>query len=71
MKLDSLEYRIRRKAELSEFMGAGVDELLEQEARQARARAAAEVIGSYVARARHSAGDIQRMATDHFSFASI
>jgi metal-responsive CopG/Arc/MetJ family transcriptional regulator len=64
MKRDSLEYRVRRKSELSEFMGAKVDDLIEEEARQSRARVAAEVIGSYVARARHSAGDIQRLAVD-------
>jgi hypothetical protein len=64
MKRDSLEYRVRRKSELSDFMGADIDTLLEEEARQSRARIAAEVIGSYVARARHSAGDIQRLAVE-------
>ena len=28
MKQDSIEYRIRRKAELSDFMGASIDELV-------------------------------------------
>ena len=45
------------------FMGASLDDLLEQEAKQARARIAAEVIGSHVARQRHSVGDLGRMAS--------
>jgi hypothetical protein len=65
MKQDSLEYRVRRKSELTEFMGADIDDLIEQEAKQSRARVAAEVIGSFVARARHSTGDIQHMAMDY------
>lgn len=62
MKQDSIEYRIRRKAELSDFMGASIDELVEEEARQSRARIAAEVIASYVARCRVSVGNIGEMA---------
>ena len=62
MKQTSIEYRIRRKSELNDFMGASIDELVEEEARQARARIAAEVIASYVARCRVSAGDIGEMA---------
>lgn len=62
MKPSSIEYRIRRKAELKEFMGADIDALVEEEARQARARIAAEVIGSFVARCRVSAGNIGEMA---------
>jgi hypothetical protein len=58
MKPNSLEYRICRKSELSEFMGASIDDLIEEEARQSRARIAAEVIYSYVGRMRVSAGDI-------------
>lgn len=62
MKRSSIEYRIRRKSELNDFMGASIDELVEEEARQARARVAAEVIGSYVARCRVSAGNLGEMA---------
>lgn len=62
MRKDGIEYRIRRKSELNDFMGASIDDLVEEEARQARARIAAEVIGSYVARCRVSAGDLGEMA---------
>jgi hypothetical protein len=56
MNPNSLEYRVRRKSELTEFMGADIGDLLEQEAKQSRARVAAEVIGAYVARSVHHAG---------------
>jgi hypothetical protein len=59
MKPDSLEYRLRRKAELSDFMGASIDELIEREAKQSRARIAAEVIHAFVRSQRVSAGDIR------------
>ncbi|QTO46330.1 hypothetical protein [Burkholderia latens] len=62
MRKNGIEYRIRRKSELNDFMGASIDELVEEEARQARARIAAEVIGSFVARCRVSAGNIGEMA---------
>ncbi|WP_155635581.1 hypothetical protein [Burkholderia territorii] len=68
MKRNGIEYRIRRKAELSDFMGADIDALVEEEARQARARVAAEVIGSYVARCRVSAGNLGEMAIQARAF---
>jgi hypothetical protein len=58
MNPNSLEYRVRRKSELTEFMGADIDDLIELEAKQSLARVAAQVIGAYVARARHSAGSL-------------
>lgn len=62
MKPDSLEYRLRRKVELSEFMGAKIDDLLEQEARQSRARVAADVIAAYVSRQVNHSPFVRRSA---------
>ena len=59
MKRDSLEYRIRRRAELTEFMGAELEDLIEREAKQRADQIAAQVIYLHVARSRVSAGDIR------------
>lgn len=58
MKPNSIEHRIRRSSELSEFMRADLDELMREEERQAVARMAARAIHWHVMRARVSAGDI-------------
>lgn len=59
MKNGSVEHRVRRRSELSDFMRADLDTLLEQEAKQAAARMAANVIHWHVQRARVSVGDIR------------
>lgn len=59
MKNNGLEHRICRRSELSEFMGAGLDDLLAQEAKQAAARMAANAIHWHIQRARVSVGDIR------------
>ncbi|WP_433705808.1 hypothetical protein [Paraburkholderia sacchari] len=59
MKPHTIEHRLRRRSELSEFMGTNLDVLLEQEAKQEAARMAARAIHWHVMRARVSAGDIR------------
>ncbi|CAG4900713.1 hypothetical protein [Paraburkholderia saeva] len=59
MKQNSLEHRVRRRSEISEFMGADLDTLLEQEAKQAAARMACNAILWHVVKNRASAGDIR------------
>lgn len=59
MKPNSLEHRVRRRAEISDFLRADLDTLLEQEAKQAAARMAANAILWHVVTNRVSAGDIR------------
>jgi hypothetical protein len=59
MKPNSLEHRIRRRAELSDFMGAKLETLLEQEAKHQAARMVARAIHWHVLTNRVSAGDIR------------
>jgi len=58
MKKNNLEHRIRRRSELTEFMGATLEDVLEQEARQSAARMAANAIYWHVLTNRVSAGKI-------------
>jgi hypothetical protein len=58
MNLNSYSRQTQRRAELKKFMGADLDDLLEQEAKQSRARVAAQVIHSFVAGERMSAGPL-------------
>lgn len=55
----SFEQRVRRRSELSEFMGGRLDALLDQEAKQAAHQMAARAIHWHVQRSRVSAGDIR------------
>jgi hypothetical protein len=59
MNKNSLEHRVRRRSEISDFMGADLDTLIEQEAKQAAARMAARAIHWHVITQRASAGDIR------------
>jgi hypothetical protein len=59
MKPHSLEHRIRRRSELTEFMGASLESLLDREAKQEAARMAARAIHWHVLTNRVSAGDIR------------
>jgi hypothetical protein len=56
---NSFEHRIRRRSELNEFMGAQLDDLLAQQAKEAAARMAANAILWHVVSNRASAGDIR------------
>jgi hypothetical protein len=59
MKPNSIEHRVRRRAEISDFMRADLDALLAEETKQAAARMAANAIHWHVQRARVSVGDIR------------
>jgi hypothetical protein len=59
MKPTTLEHRVRRRSELSEFMGADLERLLAQQAKEATARMAANAILWHVVTNRASAGDIR------------
>jgi hypothetical protein len=57
--MNDFEYKVRRKAELRNFLNGDLTAILEMEARQSRARVAASVIYEYVKRQRVSAYQVR------------
>lgn len=59
MNKNSLEYRVRRRSEISDFMGERLDVLMEREAEQQALEMACRAIHWHVRKNRASAGEIR------------